>query len=539
MQPRAALRVPALAVLVALVALGAAQAAERTGTDRADRLVGTTGADTIRGRGGNDRIEGRGGGDLLLGGPGRDAILGQAGPDRVAVQADGFRDTVECGPGLDVVNAEHHDVVADDCEVVTRELSRDPFTGVGQHETQVEPDSASFGSTIVTVFQSGRIFAGGAEGTGWATSIDAGRTWRRGFLERVDDRASDPVIAYDRLHRTWLIAILGVTSTAGGESSHLLVSRSADGLAWSRPAPAADDPAEDYDKEWLACDTWPASPFYGRCYLVYLDVQSGQIRTRRSIDGGRTWSAPVAAPVPSPDYRGNGAYPVVRPNGSLLVLFSVFGSIDPDVDSIQAARSVDGGQTFETSRRVDALLTEDVAGVRSPPFVSADVDAAGTVYATWADCRFSPQCTANGIVLTTSRDGVTWTQPRRVPLGPVETAVDRFVPALAVDPSARGRGGVAVVAYSAAQPHGCAACQTVDALLARSSDGGTTWRAPVRLNAESIPLGWVADTGLGRMLADYVSVSWVGGRPVPVLSLATEPVGGELRQSIYATTRAP
>ena len=35
------------------------------------------------------------------------------------------------------------------------------------------------------------------------------------------------------------------------------------------------------------------------------------------------------------------------------------------------------------------------------------------------------------------------------------------------------------------------------------------------------------------------TVSYVGGRPVPVVSLATEPVGGELRQSIYATTRSP
>ena len=539
MPPRAAFAVPALAVLVALVGLGVARAAELNGTQGADRMVGTRQADTIRGRGGNDRIEGRGGADLLVGGAGRDVVLGQAGPDRVALQADGARDRVECGLGLDVVNAEHHDVVADDCEVVTRELSRDPFTGVGQHETQVEPDSASFGSTIVTVFQSARIFAGGAEGTGWATSVDAGRTWRRGFLERVDDRASDPVVSYDRLHRTWLIATLGVTTVGAGESSHLLVSRSPDGLAWSRPEPAADDPAEDYDKEWLGCDTWTSSPYYGRCYLVYLDVQSGEIRTRRSTDGGRTWSAPVAAPVPSPDYRGNGAYPVVRPDGALLVLFSVFGSIDPDVDSIQMARSLDGGVTFELSRRVAALLTEDIAGVRAPPFVSADVDAAGTVYAAWADCRFSPQCTANSIVLATSRDGVAWTQPRRVPVGPFEAAADRFVPGLAVDPAPRARGSLAIVAYSVTQSHGCADCQTVDAFLVQSGDGGATWRAPVRLNAESIPLGWVADTGLGRMLADYVSVSYVGGRPIPVLSLATEPEAGELRQSIYATTRAP
>jgi hypothetical protein len=538
MPPRAALRVPALAVLVALVALGAAQAAELTGTDRADRLVGTPRADTIRGRGGNDRLEGRAGGDLLHGGPGRDTVVGHAGPDRIALQADEARDTVVCGLGLDVVTAEHHDVVADDCEVVTRQLSRDPFTGIGQHETQVEPDSASFGSTIVTVFQSGRIYDGGAEGTGWATSTDAGRTWRRGFLERGVDRVSDPVVAYDRVHRTWLIGTLAVTTTAAGESSQLQVSRSRDGITWSRSATAADDPTEDYDKEWLGCDTWTSSPFAGRCYLVYLDVESGEIRTRRSTDGGVTWSGPVTAPVSSPLLRGNGAYPVVRPDGALLVFFSVYGTIDPSFDSIQIARSTDGGATFESSRRVASLFTEDIA-LRAPPFVSADVDSAGTVYATWADCRFSAQCTANSIVLATSRDGIAWTPPRRVPFGPAEVAVDRFVPAVAVDPAARARGSVAIVAYSVTQSHGCIDCQLVDASLIRSADGGATWRAPVRLNAESIPLGWVADTGLGRMLADYLSVSYVGGRPVPVISLATEPAGGELRQSIYATTRMP
>ena len=171
------------------------------GTERADRLVGTRGADTIRGRGGNDRIEGGGGPDILNGGAGRDTVLGagRRRPDRRSTPT-ARRTSAACGTGLDVVNAELEDVVADDCEIVTRQLSRDPFTGPGQHETQVEPDSASFGSTIVTVFQSGRLAGGGAEGTGWATSVDAGRTWRRGFLARVNDRVSDPVVAYDRRH---------------------------------------------------------------------------------------------------------------------------------------------------------------------------------------------------------------------------------------------------------------------------------------------------------------------------------------------------
>jgi hypothetical protein len=47
----------------------------------------------------------------------------------------------------------------------------------------------------------------------------------------------------------------------------------------------------------------------------------------------------------------------------------------------------------------------------------------------------------------------------------------------------------------------------------------------------------MADTSLGRMLGDYVSVSWSAGRPTPVWSLASAPTGAPLRQAIVATTR--
>lgn len=536
MSVRAALSLPALATLVAVAGLGVARAAELTGTDRSDRLLGTGVGDTIRGRGGSDRIEGRAGSDLLHGGPGRDTIRGEAGHDRIATAHDGAKDAASCGPGVDIVNAGLEDVVDADCEVVSRQLSRDPFESLAQHQTQVEPDSFAFGSTIVTAFQSGRLVDGGAVGIGWATSTDAGRTWRSGVLQRVSERVSDPVVAYDRLHRVWLIATLG----AGESASQLFVSRSVDGKAWSPPESVAAEPNENYDKEWVVCDGWRSSRFQGRCYLAYLEVETREIRIRRSSDGGRTWSAAVAAPVDSPALRGNGALPVVRPDGTLLVLFSVYGSTDANTDSVLVARSVDGGMTFERARRIAALLTEDVVGVRAPPFVSADVDAAGTVYATWADCRFASQCASNSIVLTTSRDGVVWTPPRRVPLGFPDAPVDRFVPALAVDPATSGaRARVAITSYAVTQAQGCRYCELVDAFLVVSGDGGRTWRAPARLNAESMRLDWIANTGLGRMLADYVSTSFVGGRPMSVLSLAGEPVGGEFRQAIFAATRVP
>src|SRR5437763_4751158 len=63
------------------------------------------------------------------------------------------------------------------------QVSSDPYTNsTSQHQTEVEPDSYSNGSTIVTAIQVGRFTDGGASNIGWATSTDNGTTWKNGFL---------------------------------------------------------------------------------------------------------------------------------------------------------------------------------------------------------------------------------------------------------------------------------------------------------------------------------------------------------------------
>ena len=49
-----------------------------------------------------------------------------------------------------------------------------------------------------------------------------------------------------------------------------------------------------------------------------------------------------------------------------------------------------------------------------------------------------------------------------------------------------------------------------------------------------MPLAWLPDTTLGRMLADYIGVSWSRGRPLVVYALASPPKQDEFRQAIYA-----
>jgi hypothetical protein len=175
------------------------------------------------------------------------------------------RDSVLCGRGRDLATVDGLDRAGRDCEVVTREVSRDPYANPeSEHQTEVEPDSAAFGNTVVALFQVGRIFDGGARNIGFAVSRDRGRTWKRGFLGGLTPRASDPTIAYDRRHARWL----AVSLVFGAGGSSLSVNRSADGRRWSAPVRAISTSGGlGQDKEWIACDNWPSSPHYGTCYL--------------------------------------------------------------------------------------------------------------------------------------------------------------------------------------------------------------------------------------------------------------------------------
>src|SRR5438445_3261818 len=136
------------------------------------------------------RIEATAKGGLLVGTPRPDRIVGRAGPDRIQAAFGGI-DNISCGRGLDVVSADREDRVARDCEIVARRLSHDTSTTThAQHETAVEPDDFAWGSTVVATFQVGRWQAGASSLIGWATSFDAGRTWRTGTLPSLTDETS-------------------------------------------------------------------------------------------------------------------------------------------------------------------------------------------------------------------------------------------------------------------------------------------------------------------------------------------------------------
>jgi hypothetical protein len=494
-------------LLTALALAGAlasfASAATITGGDRGERLRGTTRADVILARGGRDTVDAR------------------AGNDRIAVQYDSARDVVRCGRGLDVVTADRVDVVGADCELVSRLISRDTSGGDGQHESQVEPSAVAAGRTIVATFQSGRRHQGSANRIGFSTSRDGGRTWRDGFLPALTVNsvpagtprlASDPVVAFDGIHGVWLISTLAV----GTNNTQLFINRSVDGVNWGPPVVAASFTGSElaFDKNWLACDTWPSSPRRGRCYLAYTDHTARQpgLAIQRSDDGGQTWSAEQVL------FRSSeavGVVPLPRPDGSVVIPYLGDGVV-------QSVRSTDGGVTFEQPVTISLYSQRPVRPLRTFPLPAADVDSRGRLYVAWQDCRFRSGCSANDIVLARSADGVSWGAPSRL----TRDGGSDFVPAIAVD---RSSGRLAVV-YHRCSGSPC----RVDVLVTTSRNGGSSWSSPRRLNAQRTNTGWLPTTTSGRMVGDYIAAAWSGGRPVAVYSLASPPAGGKLRQAIAA-----
>jgi hypothetical protein len=416
-------------------------------------------------------------------------------------------------------------------------LSQDPYTDPAQHATEVEPDSVSYGSSVVAVFQVGRYFDGGASNIGFAFSADAGRHWRSGFLPQLTlastpagayVRASDPSVAYDALHGRWLVSSLGLRP--GGVD--FVISRSADGVAWEAPVTAAAgglEPGGDItlDKEWIACDNGAASPYRGHCYLSYSDFPARAIATRTSSDGGLTWSEPAYVTVGVED---SGPQPVVRPDGTLVLLYSEFGALD-------AVRSTDGGATFTPRVAVGAARAHSRFGFRAAGFSSAEADAAGTVYVAWHDCRFRRGCASNDVVVSHSPDGVRWTAPARLPVDSVRSGADHVLPGLGVDPRTRGRGAHLAVTYYSFRSAACdrPSC-LLDVSIVTSANGGRSWSRPRRLDTRPMQLAWLPQTNAGRMVGDYFSTSFAGGRAVGVFALAAAPSTGRLNQSVYAAS---
>lgn len=399
-----------------------------------------------------------------------------------------------------------------------------------QHNTIVEPVTAAYGNTIVTTFQAGRYATqtSGAAAAGFATSLDGGATWTHGLLPNITVNSPTPNIylrtvnmevAHDTRHGRWIITnnVMSLSGTTWNYAA-LLVSTSTDGLTWSMPVHAAPNPNTLLvrpDKSWIACDNFATSAYYGRCYITYIaNGLSKRFQMTYSDDGGQTWSAPVGTVNNAVGYD---PVPVVKSNGDVVVVATMSNGT-----KMIAFRSTDGGATWTAPVTIATLQLHTLAAglrTRSKPMVA--IDAADRLYVSWYDCRFRAGCANNDIVIATSDDAITWNAPMRVSVDAVTSTVEHFVAAIGVTPGTSGATAqIYVVFYQMANAACVASTCQIFAVTASSNDGGATWTPTTNLHTKAMKPYMLANTTLGRMLADYHTIAFSNGVPVAGVVIA-------------------
>ncbi len=346
---------------------------------------------------------------------------------------------------------------------------------------EVEPHlaiDATNPNHLVAGWQQDRMSDGGARGLMTAVSVDGGTTWSGpqaspfsrcagGTFERV----SDPWVASHGTTTLQIgIAFSGGTFTTGARSA-VLVSRSGDGGAtWGAAIPLVDDDGLRifHDKESLTIDS--TDPRYVYATWDRLDTSdTGVTLLARSTDGGVTWAPPVTIYDPGLARQTIGNVAVTTPDGAVHVFFT---ELAPSPTNPAAAdgrlaviRSTDKGVTWSTPTQIAQLLSVGTRVLSSQPTVAV---RAGEVLGAFA---------ANPV------DGSLY----------------------AVWQDGRFTGG----AHDAI-------------VLSRSTDGGTTWSAPVRVSTDATvpaftPTLAVLPSGLvGVLYYDFRQAGTATFRPTDV-----------------------
>jgi hypothetical protein len=323
-------------------------------------------------------------------------------------------------------------------------------------------------NNLVGAWQQDRYSNGSSRGVVTGASFDGGVTWTtRSIAVSVCTggsyaRATDPWVTFSP-DGTVHQVVLGVTGSTFGGSGGVIVARSTDGgLTWSAPIAIHADGAGFFNDK----ETITADPTDARfVYAVWDRLEStggGPTMFARTTNGGLTWEAARQIYVPGGSDQTIGNLIRVLPNGTLVNVMTVARANSRTVAII---RSGDKGLTWSAPISISNLGS---LGARDP-FNGAQI-----------------------------RDGAILAEMAVGPDGTLH----------AVWQDARFTGVRDAIAYS------------------RSSDGGSTWSTPVRVNSDPTVVAFtpqvhVRDDGvIGITFYDLRSDTSAGDTPLTDFWLA-------------------
>jgi hypothetical protein len=135
-------------------------------------------------------------------------------------------------------------------------------------------------------------------------STDGGHTWHDSAPLATPGFTvlSDPTMAWDDSGNLLLAGLTGINPPAPTVLGIVIYTSTDGGKTWSAPNPIHSSSSDD--KQWMAGDANPASPFHGNVYVVWDD---GGLAFARSTDHGATWVGAGGAPAGAPGLSGEEA----------------------------------------------------------------------------------------------------------------------------------------------------------------------------------------------------------------------------------------
>jgi hypothetical protein len=298
------------------------------------------------------------------------------------------------------------------------------------------------------------------EGSGYGLSTDGGSSFQHESLPEPPggENLGDPVVAFGPNGEIYYSTL----SIAGDGASVISLCSSTDGaVTWTcnEASTIARSFTDTQDKDWLAVDT-TTSKYRGNVYVTWTDFTANNgafILYARSTDGGLTFSLPSNLSPIDGSEVVQDSYVSIGPNGEVWISY-----LDSHFggSGITVTKSTDGGVTFSALK--PAALFQEISGT------------------------------------FTGGNGV---------------RADSF-PVAAVD-----KNGTYHLVFSAVSPG--QALDRSDIFYVRSTDGGATFSAPVRLNDDATTTSqWspaIAVTADGR-----IAVKWWDRRNDPVNDSLTD-----------------
>jgi hypothetical protein len=261
---------------------------------------------------------------------------------------------------------------------------------------------------------------------GWYLTLDGGASWTGGdtLPNHVDLSyfMSDPAVAID------LDGYLFFNAIRFRADADLFTIRSTDGgKSWTEAI--VPDASAGEDKNHLVIDNSLASPFVNNIYTAYTDFGGRApwpLEFSRSIDRGLTFSEPIQINDTVGSLFGQGVNLATDADGVLFAAWSAYFKFPPDSTQIGFTRSTDGGVTWDSAKAIGWV--RDLRGFLSK--------------------------------------------------GAFEVRLNSY-PVMAVDLGNGPRRGWLYMVYAEKSP------VRPDVYFMRSTDQGTTWSEPARVNQDT------------------------------------------------------